>query len=198
MWTEKQSPTGQSVAVGCLYIGIGLIGLVLNVATCVMIASKRVYRLSAYTIMANVALADCAMLIVAGLACGCALIMSPTAPFLANNASGNAEVAAVGWNVGGGSFGAIPRSEYDRQHLLYHPDYHSDTRRNNPDFGKQNPSTSTLREAERRIPNNNAGRDGNEFVELFPGFLNFGIAFGEIASWSAGVLSYAYLGINRY
>ena len=60
--------------VGGLYIALGLIGASVNGATALMIVSKRVYRLSAYTMMANVALADAIMMLVAGLACGILLI----------------------------------------------------------------------------------------------------------------------------
>lgn len=56
--------------IGCLYILLGLIGLILNMTTCIMIWSKRVYRLSAYTLMSNVAFSDSIMLIVIGIGCG--------------------------------------------------------------------------------------------------------------------------------
>jgi len=60
--------------VGSVYILLGVIGLLCNVTTFIMIISKRVFRLSAYTIMANVALSDAIMLIVAGVVCGLNLI----------------------------------------------------------------------------------------------------------------------------
>lgn len=56
--------------VGTMYITLGVIGFLCNLATVIMIISKRAFRLSAYTIMANVALADAIMLIVAGIICG--------------------------------------------------------------------------------------------------------------------------------
>lgn len=40
----------------------------------IMICSKRVFRLSAYTLMANVALADSVMMMVAGVYCGTQII----------------------------------------------------------------------------------------------------------------------------
>uniref|UniRef100_A0A915DB40 G-protein coupled receptors family 1 profile domain-containing protein n=1 Tax=Ditylenchus dipsaci TaxID=166011 RepID=A0A915DB40_9BILA len=49
--------------------------LLLNLLTMLMILTKRVYRLSAYTIMANVALADALVLIVAGIGCGVSVIL---------------------------------------------------------------------------------------------------------------------------
>lgn len=60
--------------VGSIYVLIGVIGLLCNVATIIMIITKRVFRLSAYTIMANVALSDAIMLILAGVVCGLNLI----------------------------------------------------------------------------------------------------------------------------
>lgn len=60
--------------VGSVYILLGFIGLLCNGATIIMIITKRVFRLSAYTIMANVALSDAIMLILAGIVCGLNLI----------------------------------------------------------------------------------------------------------------------------
>ena len=69
------SPSSETVSlVGALYIGIGLVGFICNAATVFMIIMKRVFRLSAYTIMANVALADAIMMVVAGIACGLGLV----------------------------------------------------------------------------------------------------------------------------
>lgn len=62
-----------SVVGGC-YVGLGVVGFVCNAATFYMIVSRRVFRLSAYTIMANVALADSIMMIVAGI-CGLGILV---------------------------------------------------------------------------------------------------------------------------
>lgn len=62
--------------VAALYIGIGCIGFICNATTVFMIIMKRVFRLSAYTIMANVALADAIMMVVAGIACGMGIVYS--------------------------------------------------------------------------------------------------------------------------
>lgn len=64
--------------IGGLYIAIGIIGFLCNGATVLMIIMKRVFRLSAYTIMANVALADAIMMIVAGIACGMGILWTDT------------------------------------------------------------------------------------------------------------------------
>ncbi|CAJ0945222.1 unnamed protein product, partial [Mesorhabditis belari] len=66
-WTDE-------LMVGITYVIIGFVGFVCNLATVVMIGTNRVYRLSAYTIMANVALADAIMMLIAGVACGCSLL----------------------------------------------------------------------------------------------------------------------------
>ncbi|VDK43035.1 unnamed protein product [Anisakis simplex] len=63
-----------SVLIGGMYIVIGIIGFILNLATVLMIATNRVYRLSAYTLMANLAFADTVMMLVAGVICGGSLI----------------------------------------------------------------------------------------------------------------------------
>lgn len=68
-------PSSETVTlVGGLYIGIGFVGFICNAATIFMIIMKRVFRLSAYTIMANVALADAIMMVVAGVACGLGIV----------------------------------------------------------------------------------------------------------------------------
>ncbi|CAP33781.2 Protein CBG15435 [Caenorhabditis briggsae] len=56
--------------VGVAYTAVGLLGVFCNVTTVVMILTNRVFRLSAYTIMANVALADSIVMLIAGVACG--------------------------------------------------------------------------------------------------------------------------------
>ncbi|VDL78735.1 unnamed protein product [Nippostrongylus brasiliensis] len=50
--------------VGCCYIAFGVVGAVSNVITFLMICTNRVYRLSAYTLMANMALADTATVLI--------------------------------------------------------------------------------------------------------------------------------------
>ncbi|CAD6187146.1 unnamed protein product [Caenorhabditis auriculariae] len=56
--------------VGVAYTAVGLLGFLCNATTVLMIATNRVFRLSAYTIMANVALADSIVMLIAGVACG--------------------------------------------------------------------------------------------------------------------------------
>ncbi|PAV55675.1 hypothetical protein WR25_01532 [Diploscapter pachys] len=55
---------------GGIYLFFGIIGFLCNVTTVFMIATSRVYRLSAYTLMANVALADSVIMVIAGIICG--------------------------------------------------------------------------------------------------------------------------------
>lgn len=59
-----------TVVVGLLYFFLGFIGFISNFTTFLMICFKRVYRLSAYTIMANVALADSIIMLLIGSGCG--------------------------------------------------------------------------------------------------------------------------------
>uniref|UniRef100_A0A0N5B052 7TM_GPCR_Srx domain-containing protein n=1 Tax=Syphacia muris TaxID=451379 RepID=A0A0N5B052_9BILA len=61
-------------ALGILYIFIGIFGSVCNLATALIIIRYHVYRLSAYTLMANIAIADTVILIFAGFACGTVLL----------------------------------------------------------------------------------------------------------------------------
>ncbi|CAI5455944.1 unnamed protein product [Caenorhabditis angaria] len=56
--------------VAVTYSAIGIIGFFCNMTTVIMILINRVFRLSAYTIMANVALADSVVMLIAGVACG--------------------------------------------------------------------------------------------------------------------------------
>lgn len=66
----------QAQLVGLLYVLLGLLGFACNAATALMIITKRVFRLSAYTMMANVALADAVMTLVAGVVCGAMTLAS--------------------------------------------------------------------------------------------------------------------------
>uniref|UniRef100_A0A0N5BZ58 G_PROTEIN_RECEP_F1_2 domain-containing protein n=1 Tax=Strongyloides papillosus TaxID=174720 RepID=A0A0N5BZ58_STREA len=59
-----------TVVIGLLYLIFGFIGFVSNFTTFLMICFKRVYRLSAYTIMANIALADSVIMLLIGGGCG--------------------------------------------------------------------------------------------------------------------------------
>lgn len=59
------------------YMTIGIIAVIGNLVTTAMIIVHSVYRLSAYTLMANVAFADSLMAFVIGVVCGAVLIASP-------------------------------------------------------------------------------------------------------------------------
>lgn len=56
--------------IGLFYCLLGVAGVVVNAYTVVMIVLNRVFRLSAYILMANIALADGLLLGAAGVACG--------------------------------------------------------------------------------------------------------------------------------
>uniref|UniRef100_A0A914XXE0 G-protein coupled receptors family 1 profile domain-containing protein n=1 Tax=Panagrolaimus superbus TaxID=310955 RepID=A0A914XXE0_9BILA len=131
--------------IGGLYITIGVIGFLCNGATVFMIIMKRVFRLSAYTIMANVALADAIMMIVAGIACGMGILWSDS----------NCNIIdANGISMENISSKNMTSTTYAFLSLSY----------------KTGTNCS---------------------------FLSFCLAFFEIAAWTAGVVSYAYLGLNR-
>lgn len=72
------------ILIGIIYILFGIIGLLLNLTTFIMLVTSRMYRLSAYTIMANLALADAFIMIVTGCACGITIIYSKNNLFSTN------------------------------------------------------------------------------------------------------------------
>uniref|UniRef100_A0A7E4V256 G_PROTEIN_RECEP_F1_2 domain-containing protein n=1 Tax=Panagrellus redivivus TaxID=6233 RepID=A0A7E4V256_PANRE len=137
---------GPNKLVGSVYIVIGILGLICNAATVLMIIMKRVFRLSAYTIMANVALADAIMMVVAGIACGMSILWP-------EYECSNPDVLMSS------------RLSHDAEFM---------TNSSEPFF-----PLPTLQS------NNNCK------------FLNSCLAFFEVAAWTAGVVSYAYLGLNR-
>lgn len=157
--------------VGGIYIFIGMIGFICNLATLLMIASYRMYRLSAYTIMANLALADAVMLIVAGLVCGFNILQVP--PF---------EIAAN--HIANESINDLPPVLSLGRHINELP-------------------AAVARPPPRRSPYVARTDLSNRFKFRFEAFsenLHFSkflLSFFEIAAWTAGVISYAFLGINR-
>uniref|UniRef100_A0AC34Q581 G-protein coupled receptors family 1 profile domain-containing protein n=1 Tax=Panagrolaimus sp. JU765 TaxID=591449 RepID=A0AC34Q581_9BILA len=130
--------------VAALYIGIGCIGFICNAATVFMIIMKRVFRLSAYTIMANVALADAIMMVVAGIACGMGIVYSEK------------------------SF-CSPKNDFNE--TVDRGEAEMNTTHRFLSLSYETPNRCTI--------------------------LSFCLAFFEIAAWTAGVVSYAYLGLNR-
>ncbi|KAI6240824.1 G-PROTEIN-RECEP-F1-2 domain-containing protein [Aphelenchoides fujianensis] len=60
--------------VAVFYVILGFLGLVCNAATVVMLIGRRVFRLSAYSIMANIAVAD-GIIASAGLVCGIIVLL---------------------------------------------------------------------------------------------------------------------------
>lgn len=148
--------------VGSIYISLGLIGLLCNIATVIMIISKRVFRLSAYTMMANVALSDAIMLIVAGVVCGLNLIWPTMDQCLELETHKRID-----------NFSEIDSTL--RRYFFFH--YTSCI----TSFSSDPSNDQTLSTIEK------------DNCHL----LSYCLSFFEITSWTAGVVSYAYLGLNR-
>ncbi|PAV64742.1 hypothetical protein WR25_26232 [Diploscapter pachys] len=133
---------------GGIYLFFGIIGFLCNVTTVFMIATSRVYRLSAYTLMANVALADSVIMVIAGIICGID-VLYPDSIYPSTNLQRTSRSAHLFTDE---KFMKI--LENLNQSKMLDDDY-----------------------LERPI---------HSFV-----------SFGFIAAWTAGVLSYAMLGMNR-
>ncbi|KAE9414162.1 hypothetical protein Angca_005265, partial [Angiostrongylus cantonensis] len=118
---------------------LGVFGAACNAATFVMICTNEVYKLSAYTLMANVALADTITMAIAGIACGCGILWS------------------------------------DRVYSFTRDQY---------------PFSSA-----EILPNSTSSRPRTYEHEVY--VIQFMISFLSIAAWTAGVISYAILGLNR-
>ncbi|GMT06308.1 hypothetical protein PENTCL1PPCAC_28482, partial [Pristionchus entomophagus] len=74
-------------AIGLVYMSLGVLGIVVNMGTVIMIVMNRVYRLSAYTLMANIALADSVILFITGVACGWSFVERDDSFRIATNAT---------------------------------------------------------------------------------------------------------------
>ncbi|CAD5215932.1 unnamed protein product [Bursaphelenchus okinawaensis] len=147
---DQLSPTH----LGLLYMALGVLGFACNATTAVMIISRRVFRLSAYTMMANVALADAMMTVVAGIVCG---FVTATTP------------------------------EQQTTSKLIEVDHNISTM-------TERTTRSFIPTPEHFIQMNLAGKtDTSSSHDM----LEATLVFLEIASWIAGVVSYAYLGLNR-
>uniref|UniRef100_A0A915PLH0 G-protein coupled receptors family 1 profile domain-containing protein n=1 Tax=Setaria digitata TaxID=48799 RepID=A0A915PLH0_9BILA len=150
--------------VGGIYIFIGITGSICNMATLLMITCYRMYRLSAYTIMANLALADTIMLIIAGLICGLSIIQVPSHNY--DNAANN-------------SIKLLNSSETILSLNL------------NDIFGHGHVEINSIDDQF------NLRLNGADAVLENFHFSIFLLSFLEIAAWTAGIVSYALLGINR-
>ncbi len=84
------------------YMAIGIVAFVANLITTAMIVVHSVYRLSAYTFMANVALADSIMTLAIGIVCGGALMLISEPPPILDYVLGFAVTAA--WTAGSLSY----------------------------------------------------------------------------------------------
>uniref|UniRef100_A0A0R3S3H2 7TM_GPCR_Srx domain-containing protein n=1 Tax=Elaeophora elaphi TaxID=1147741 RepID=A0A0R3S3H2_9BILA len=166
---------GFAGAVGGIYIFIGISGSLCNMATLLMITCYRMYRLSAYTIMANLALADAVMLIIAGLVCGLNIVQ---VPFLNdNNATNNStELLNSNKSILDPKFSEI--FGHDSANPINHP------------------QTLKMNEDQNGLYSVNRSRQFNTILEDLH-FSTFLLSFLEIAAWTAGIISYALLGINR-
>ncbi|CAD5221903.1 unnamed protein product [Bursaphelenchus xylophilus] len=147
---DQLSPTH----LGLLYIGLGVLGFGCNATTALMIISRRVFRLSAYTMMANVALADAIMAVVAGIVCGFVTIANDGE--LQTNGTSELNISSSSMERRT-TRAIIPTPEHFLQ-------------------------MNVAGKADRTSPQD---------------MLQATLVFLEIASWIAGVVSYAYLGLNR-
>ncbi|CAG9537140.1 unnamed protein product [Cercopithifilaria johnstoni] len=161
-------------AVGGIYIFIGITGSLCNMITLLIIASYRIYRLSAYTIMANLALADAIMLIIAGFVCGFNIIHQ--VPFLNYNNDANNSVELLKSNK------SILSLKFSK--IFNHNDTYSMI---------TSPQILNMNEIKNELYN---GSQFNIILEDLH-FSVFLLSFFEIAAWMSGIISYALLGINR-
>ncbi|MCP9266320.1 putative G-protein coupled receptor K01A12.3 [Dirofilaria immitis] len=166
--------SGVANAVGGIYIFIGITGTLCNMVTLLMITCYRMYRLSAYTIMANLALADAIMLIIAGLVCGLNIIQVPYHNYdsAANN---SVELLNSRKSILSPKFIKI----YDLNHTNSMVDF----------------ATLKMNKVHSQSYNVNKNQIDTLLDDLH--FSLFLLSFLEIAAWTAGIISYALLGINR-
>lgn len=161
-------------AVGVIYIFIGITGSLCNMVTLLVITCYRVYRLSAYTIMANLALADAIMLIIVGLVCGLNIAQ---VPFATDNNTINNSIEFLNNSK------LILNSKFNK---IF--DYNNKNQMIQREMLKINEITSELYNANRS--------QFNTILEDLH-FSIFLLSFLEIAAWTAGIISYALLGVNR-
>uniref|UniRef100_A0A914ZEZ9 G-protein coupled receptors family 1 profile domain-containing protein n=1 Tax=Parascaris univalens TaxID=6257 RepID=A0A914ZEZ9_PARUN len=167
--------------VGGVYIFIGVVGFVCNTATVLMIATNRVYRLSAYTIMANIALADAIMMLVAGVVCGSLIAWTPMRkpPLNMKVDTAFGMPILIGSTSSGVSKPPIPNVQPLQsleRHQLFARESDSEVELYGPE---KSPTFS--------YPDD----------YMHTGALVLAISLLEIAAWTAGVVSYAFLGFNR-
>ncbi|VDK69038.1 unnamed protein product [Onchocerca ochengi] len=161
-------------AVGGIYIFTGITGALCNMVTLLMITCYRMYRLSAYTIMANIALADAIMLIIAGLVCGLSIIQ---VPFHNYDSAANNSIDPLN------SSKSILSPKFSK---IF-------------DHNHRNPMVNFPILKMGEVQNQSYDINKNQINTLLEDlhFSLFLLSFLEIASWTAGIMSYAFLGINR-
>lgn len=167
--------------VGGAYILIGVVGFLCNTATVLMIATNRVYRLSAYTIMANIALADAIMMLVAGVVCGSLIVWTPMQRPPLNMKVDTAFGMSIlmGSTSSGASTPTVPNVQ-PLQSLERHQLLATESDLEVGLYGLEKSSTFSYPED-----------------YMHTGALVLAISLLEIAAWTAGVVSYAFLGFNR-
>ncbi|KHN86632.1 putative G-protein coupled receptor K01A12.3 [Toxocara canis] len=172
--------------VGGAYIFIGVVGFVCNTATVLMIATNRVYRLSAYTMMANVALADAIMMLIAGVMCG-SLIVWPSTQTIPRSAKGGpssgvtALFGSVSSEVIRDSEAKPSVSKTEFSYLLERrPLVTTESNSGVALYGLGASSTLSY---------------SDDYAQR--GAVMIALSLFEIAAWTAGVVSYAFLGLNR-
>ncbi|KAI6176841.1 G-PROTEIN-RECEP-F1-2 domain-containing protein [Aphelenchoides bicaudatus] len=87
-----------TTAIGVTYAVLGALGVICNLATALMIITRRVFRLSAYTIMANIAFCDAIMAFVAGVFCGGLILLGVPPEFNAFNQLNNNDSMLLSFN----------------------------------------------------------------------------------------------------
>lgn len=156
--------------IGIIYIITGTIGFLFNIITLLMIAVNRAFRLSAYTMMANLALADAIMMVIAGIVCGFRIVSSKNHWLL--NVESISQMERSNSSEIDRNF--LPPKTYQKQFLQ------GDDQSQFNDFSKD--------------WNDAISQNISEIIEVFAVKI---LSFALIIAWTASICSYAFLGLNR-
>lgn len=159
--------SGYSDTFGILYMIIGIFGSVCNLATALIIMRYRIYRLSAYTLMANIAIADTVILILAGFICGSVLLQAPRSQYVAVNSLGPCFTTSDNANS----------TKPENQTKLLFVEYPRMSQ-----YDSMLAGSSSLSETD---------------AVVWKSRFNVVLSFCGIAAWITNGFSYAFLGLNR-
>ncbi|KAI6215200.1 G-PROTEIN-RECEP-F1-2 domain-containing protein [Aphelenchoides besseyi] len=174
-----ESPT----VVAVVYIVLGVSGLISNGMTASLLIGRRVFRLSAYSIMANIAIADAIMSVLAGIACGILLLCDPKELAITNPINSTNSLV---------TFPTI-RSDESPLEANHFESYLNTTKNANLTVRRvMRTMMPTPEKFIRASVENYITSVQNEY-----NVLQLCLVFLEITAWTAGVVSYAYLGLNR-